>query len=1244
MSALDSTPLATSRPPCFSPSSLAWPQAASLGVRPLAIDSQWAENVSLRINTSSVDVCFTPIVSGAHNLSVSVDAPVHSSLGASPLLFLVTPGPFDPASCVVTGAIAGGIPGYDLPIHVVAMDTHGNQRPSALGDSFYLRLSTDAMSDASVPPVDLSSFTPILAAASTDASFFATYAFNRSGDAGALYLNVVALVGTGPGLLFHVSGSPFLVYRGRSLLPAAAQISFGTAESLPSFGADAASAVSLQLLQSDGSAYTQPTTLLAAAVVPHAGDSALQGNVSSPHLAGTVADLTYVGSGAYSLFYGCDAALSGACSAGGLANLVVELGGVRVPLFSPGARADAALSVVAAAGHAGGCSLTVNSTCIVSGDAMEARVSMALVTGATILSSSNASLLAVSWLGQSLAPRAADSSGLAFDVTPLSSGPLLVCIGVTVALGLGGAGSSSSSRYSCADANVTNVTVLPNPNAVYEMMLGVEGGIEVVAGDAFGLRLALYDPVSVLANPPPVVVALLRHCVPPDLWACAALPVSSDLCEVANLTMLSSTTLTAGVLEYVATIGTGTATVAGCHWVSCPERLVATNFLCQESPPPPPRFLQATILVNGFPQQSPSGLSTPIVIMPRVVASVLFAAVGAYGAPLVMLPASGSMTTADALIVYVLAHDTFGNGVPLSRIANFSVTLDLTACSYSSPRGNLAFSNGSQASQLDWTSSGNVANFTAVAVCRAPASGPASFALSTVVRHANGSLAASASLPVTVTGNVGVVTPLVPDLKALVASTPLTLAASSAFGSLPVIAVTSWGSSTTGSSPAVAGGLVFLSFAVVGPMSTPVLTSQLDPTTVLSVLDGSSPAPCQLAGAQWSPCIGASCSNNYTLSAACSFGSVGTHALFLTWSSGGIIQGSSAAITVSVGSGALSISATSSSVVVGASTVTVAVNASDASANNIPAPACSGSGTCGVLAIACLIPADSAAMLLCSNMTALNVNGFLRLSATLSTPSLASGVAAVVVLQQSPQVSNSSVPNSTIVLAGPVLPTPPTVTVSAMLPAARAGFCVLAALVNQPIVVLSPSSYVASATVLLTDAALGTVLATATPVCGSVWCTFSVPTSWLSTPFVKLRFLNDSGPDLSSALSCGACIFKAPTNVSLSPSNSHVDASAMPLSSVLTTTDTPYGILTLPSFTLTPVLVDSNGDSVVSESIAFEATLNATSDTGILGFYATYSRSRQMCDVWWSAYVPSAWRSAVVRRMKQISPPPPFPS
>lgn len=536
-------------------------QSPSPGLRILSEASSWASNVTLRSNGSAVLVCLIPVVCGRHNLSISVVAPIIAEVAGSPLDVSVVSGQLDPANCVVSGAIAGGIPGYPLPISVVARDAYSNTRSGGFDDSFFLSLDASAPADVNALPPG--SIVQLFAATSDSAAYNGSYTFSLNGSAGVLFLSVLAQLDSG---LVHVAGSPFSVFRGSSVLPAT--VIMTTSGNAPTFHADAFASINLQLLYENGSTFMLPSTQLAAVLVEHTADAALAAFVPTASLAralpGTATSLTYLGDGAYSLQYGCDAALTGICSAGGLANIVVALNNIRMRPADVGIGSDAALVVDSALGHAGSAAIFLNATLAQAGGSLSVNATLALASGFHLLNGSSPSLLFSDWLGHTLTPR----GSLGMVVTPLNSGPHWVCVRVIAPLGIP-RGSFSSQRFYCANSNATNLTLLPDPLATYVTAVTIRGAFEVVVGDAFTLSVTLLDFSGVFPDAPLVNITLLRLCTPSSQWSCAVPPTRNLLCDVA-LAAASPTPrcLVAGTLEYSASFAPFSASIAGCHWVS----------------------------------------------------------------------------------------------------------------------------------------------------------------------------------------------------------------------------------------------------------------------------------------------------------------------------------------------------------------------------------------------------------------------------------------------------------------------------------------------------------------------------------------------------------------------------------------------------------------------------------------------------------------------------------------------------
>lgn len=540
------------------------------GLRSFNPASSWAENVTIYRNGSTLRVCLTPLVVGTYDVEFLAEAPVAAPLMGSPLRVSIVPGPLDPASCIVSGATAGGLPGYALNITVVARDAFGNLRSGSLGDAFFLRL--DALDD---PPDILSladsSFVMLVSESFLSAVHHASYSFNRTGSSGTVHLSVLARSINPSAVLQHVSGSPFTVFRGTSAFPAAAAMYVDGVRDAnpPAFGPDAMSVVVIQLLQSNGSAYLHPSSLLSAFIAPHSDDASLFYNVPAAYaaLAGTATHLTYRGLGSYELSYGCAVELTGACASGDLVNVVVALDGIRAALSTQGSGADTTLSVSGAPSHATGVSLAINSTLLVVGRTIVVEATELTSYGSVTQVVSNSTPRVISWSGESL-DTLVERTGVGFTFVPHINGPHIVCVAVLVELDNADPVGQTSARYSCMQPNATNFTLVRDTSVSYITSIAVEGGLEVVARHPFTLWVTLSDPAHVFPVHPSIDVALWRLCNAAPAWTCALMPALDLLCSVANVSVQSPFTLDAGIFEFEAVFDAGATNETGCHWVS----------------------------------------------------------------------------------------------------------------------------------------------------------------------------------------------------------------------------------------------------------------------------------------------------------------------------------------------------------------------------------------------------------------------------------------------------------------------------------------------------------------------------------------------------------------------------------------------------------------------------------------------------------------------------------------------------
>jgi hypothetical protein len=321
---------------------------AALGYRPLNITSTWATNVTLTPSGDGYDVSLLPTAAGSYNLTLLLDAPFAALFPQTPTSFSVRPGPVEPAACVVSGAVAGGAVGALLRVAVAAADSFGNVRSDGDGD---VRLLVTA---AQPSLADISA----AAGAASQLSYNATAgvysgAYTLS-NSSAAYLSVLintTTAYTSGGGLRHAAGSPFAV----SGTPTAATdavvvvpssvLAAGGATALPNVTSAAATTVALQLLDDADRPWTPTvvnTTLAALAAKLVAG--ALADNsaaAAAPAAPGTVADMTYAGSGVLHVTYGCKADGGVVCTAG-RHTLVVTLNGTWVRTV--GVSADVASS------------------------------------------------------------------------------------------------------------------------------------------------------------------------------------------------------------------------------------------------------------------------------------------------------------------------------------------------------------------------------------------------------------------------------------------------------------------------------------------------------------------------------------------------------------------------------------------------------------------------------------------------------------------------------------------------------------------------------------------------------------------------------------------------------------------------------------------------------------------------------------------------------------------------------------
>lgn len=607
------------------------------------------------------------------------------------------------------------------------------------------------------------------------------------------------------------------------------------------------------------------------------------------------------------------------------------------------------------------------------------------------------------------------------------------------------------------------------------------------------------------------------------------------------------------------------------------------------------------------------GSATALVVMPGAPATVVLNAAAIYGGLLVPYPGSVDMTTADTLVMSVLVLDDAGDEVPLSRVLaasmSIAVTLGPTPCILSSPRGNLQFPRSSTPDvNFAWTSRTDMANFTALAVCLAPT--PGSWGLNATLHLRNGTVKASASVEVVVTSQPpAALVPAVVFDPGL--STPLSLAASPAFGPLPVTSIVALTSTPVVTRFVSAGSVALLTFQALGPRYEPLLVGQLGNAVTFNMSASGRQIQCVFMGLEHSP----TGEQSYTIAAACCFPSAGLYTAALTLSDGGTVHRATyPGLTVHSGVPTLNASRVNVSSV---DEFVLLVETSMYDGDNFAVDS-----DAAVNVLACLLPLYSAASITCTQMGRMNVSGSLVLSAYISSAPLVSGEYSVVLLQTAPCPSTAII-GGFIASAG-AQPSRPTVTSAAIQPAACECQCLLAALVNKPVTVWMPVGI--AVTLVVTDEARSVTLASITPVCGDIWCEFVIFVQTLEAPYFRLSFFDASVVPVSTSLSCLTCVFKTPTLSALNTGSSGVNASSMPTSAALTSSQTPFSILTLPTFAISPLLVDDNGSAICSDSIAFDGDHLAVSNGGVLGLVLTFNSwdglRPSSCDVWWSVYVP----------------------
>lgn len=623
--------------------------------------------------------------------------------------------------------------------------------------------------------------------------------------------------------------------------------------------------------------------------------------------------------------------------------------------------------------------------------------------------------------------------------------------------------------------------------------------------------------------------------------------------------------------------------------------------------------------------------------------AVMFHTVGVFGGVFSAAMGSLSMTTLDALVAYVLVQDAFGNGVPASRIssAGFIVVVEFGAapCSFTSSRGNLEFPrSASSPMSSEWSTLDFETNFTGAAVCAATL--PGSALLRCVLSSANGSVVASSSVSVAVTdAGPGVAVYAVIALPHS-AATPLALPASTAFGPLPVTSVDVRGVWGTGAAGALtAGSLMLVSFRSLGPRFEPLLSGQLALTTAFVLTFDAMIWPCVFMGVQAAPC--ASC-DGYTMTAACTVNTTGSHNLSILSSETLVGQSPSIALALSVTSGDPALNSAYARVTNQSNEVVVVMDLFDALGNAVLL--CNAANASCHTFMACLIPVVPLSSMTCASMDRVYVGSNVQLVANVSSLALATGTYRAAVLQQSPPTAVVHLTTMYEMAGSSSLtsPQPLAMTAAAMVPSGCTCHCALATLALQGITVITSAGFAADAVLWSRD--LISNFATIAPLCNETWCTFTLTPEILATVaypnYFYLRFYNSTGAAIESEFFPG--LFKLPSVISWT--QSVVDFSAMPPSSDLTTGGTPFSILTLPAFSGVPSLRDVGDNVVCSESVSFSSSSTTTTwsssdvittieshafDGGVYGVMLTFAPSwgTVLTDVWWSAYLPGAWKA-----------------
>lgn len=1161
-----------------------WPPASD-GISSPRPTSVWAVNVTLVPNGSVAAVCITPLVAGEYALGLVVETPAARAISGSPLPLTVVPGRLHPQSCIVSGAIAGGISAYALPIEVIARDAFGNVR-AGFEDEFFLHIgAAGGEVDPAVLGVD--AFTRLDRRAL--GSYNGSYTFNRTGTASAAHLSVLVNTAdsSSPRMFEHVLGSPFVVWRSQSAKPATAVMSLASgAVAVPSFSADESANVSVQLFSGNGSAFTHSTPLLAASIT--GPDGAL--------VAGSNVELVYLGNGAYSLEYGCDAALSASiCITGGAAELVVVLDGelVFAGVSAPGdglGRPLAAL-VTPAPAQAGSSCLFVPHPIASEGSKVIVNATLALASGARA-EASNATLVVVSPRGVELFTTSESDSLYSF--VPQISGTHLACLAVSAQLF---PSTSMTRRFACAGSDDGFfVTLLPSTNASFIAGLAVVGEMEIVAGAAFVMHLLVVDSAGVFDSAPFIRVTLWQLCLPTAAWVCSTLPSIDQLCKAANASSVpSSAPALPQSFEYSVIFNIDTVTVAGCLWTSAS--------------------------IAGV-MQDPLNFSVGAV-QPGAPALVSVSSAAPSRVPLPALLSGGvHLFATDVLVVALVVSDMYGNVVPFHRLlhgSTVSATLRDESCLVRSATPGIDL------------------NVTAFAFCEANATGILEF----VARLTADGVVAAASLLVTVApGPEGIAPTNVSDAAANYTTdyAALSLMSSTAFGDLFVTRIDLLGAQGA-TSVLSTGGIVTLSFAAFGPRFEPLLFSQLSPNATLSVTSSAQLWPCIFAAVQHAPCDAHTWDcRNYSSVAVCSFATSGMHDLRIRYA--GLVGAQlSAALEMNVTGVVLDAPSSLIDVVICDPVrmiICVAVDGRDAVGNLI---SCRGDSAS---LLVCLLPETPWASQLCVDMISSSFGTDpMRFVATLGWSSLSSGFFRVSLVQQWPLLSDAFVVE--LINLAVALPPPPTValTTSATSSAPCASGCLVAARVFDSINVLVPATV--AAFVFASNSLSYAVLGAFSPTCDSVWCTFAVPISSLNgSTALTLTFRDASNATLDPFICSHNCSFSVPSRFALSFSRSTLE---IVVPQGLSTT---LGIAaaTLPPLTVTPILRGTDGGIIFGSSVFFGGGYSSdgaasmpgkAGNESVLGIvlYAQDSlANNKNYDSWWSVYVPgdavlAAWQTAL---------------